>query len=106
MSEDIGIIESESRASIEEAERIAPEVRRPRSAFDQGIRERELGSLREAESLFRQAKKRALEVIEWWAVARDAIEDAEAALGAASGENVADLKDQVAEARGCCGRSG
>lgn len=99
LSEDIGIIESESRASIEEAERIAPEVRRPRSAFDQGIRERELGSLREAESLFRQAKKRALEVIEWWAVARDAIEDAEAALGAASGENVADLKDQVAEAR-------
>ena len=74
-------------------------VRRPRSAFDQGIGERELGSLREAESLFRQAKKRALEVIEWWAVARDAIEDAEAALGAASGENVADLKDQVAEAR-------
>jgi hypothetical protein len=45
-----------------------------------GQREVELGSLREGEALFRQAKKRAMEVIEWWEKAEEAIREASALL--------------------------
>ena len=73
-------LKSDSLNSVETAENIAPIVKRPRKAWDMGQREVELGSLREGEALFRQAKKRAMEIIEWWEKAEEAIREASALL--------------------------
>ena len=80
LADDVEIIKNDSLQSVEMAENIAPIVKRPRKAWDMGQREVELGSLREGESLFRQAKKRAMEVIEWWEKAEEAIREASALL--------------------------
>jgi len=70
---DVEAIKSDSLDAVTTAEEIAPTAKRPRKAWDMGQREVELGSLREGEALFRQAKKRANEIIEWWAKAEEAI---------------------------------
>jgi hypothetical protein len=70
---DVEAIKEDSLNAVNTAEEIAPVAKRPRKAWDMGQREVELGSLREGEALFRQAKKRAYEVIEWWAKAEEAI---------------------------------
>ncbi len=70
---DVEAIKSDSLDAVNTAEDIAPIAKRPRKAWDMGQREVELGSLREGEALFRQAKKRANEIIEWWAKAEEAI---------------------------------
>jgi hypothetical protein len=70
---DVDAIKEDSLNAVNAAEEIAPVAKRPRKAWDMGQREVELGSLREGEALFRQAKKRAHEVIEWWGKAEEAI---------------------------------
>ncbi len=70
---DVDDIRMDALNSINEAEKIAPIVKRPRKAWEMGEREVELGSLREGEILFRQSKKRANEIIEWWEKAEEAI---------------------------------
>ena len=63
-----------------------------------GQREVELGSLREGESLFREAKKRADEIIEWWGKAEAAIREG-AALLAKSEHAQESLDELLADAR-------
>jgi len=80
LADDVEVIKTDSLNCVETAENIAPIVKRPRKAWDMGQREVELGSLREGEALFRQAKKRAMEIIEWWEKAEEAIREASALL--------------------------
>ncbi|MFB1005167.1 MAG: hypothetical protein QMC59_01650, partial [Candidatus Poseidoniaceae archaeon] len=76
LSGDVEAIRADARASMDEAESIAPTAKRPRKSFDMGEREVKLGSLREGEMLFRQSKKYANEIIEWWGVAEKAFAEA------------------------------
>ena len=64
-----------------------------------GVREIELGSLREGELLFRQAKKRAGEIIEWWGKAENAIAEASRMLDGRSGENINHLHEMLSDAK-------
>ena len=66
LADDVDAVLEDARKFVEQAEDIAPIVKRPRKAYDMGLRELKLGSLREGETLLRQAKKRAKEIIEWW----------------------------------------
>ena len=63
---DVQVVKEDAKSSVDKAEEIAPSTRKARKSYDMGVREIELGSLREGELLFRQAKKRAGEIIEWW----------------------------------------
>lgn len=95
---DVDDIKQDSLKSVENAEIIAPIVKRPRKAWEMGQRELQLGSLREGEALFRQAKKRANEVIEWWEKAEIAITEASTKLS--NSEHVKnDLEDLLIEAK-------
>ena len=84
---DVDAIREDSLAAVEQAEEIAPTAKRPRKAWDMGQREVDLGSLREGEALFRQAKKRATEIIKWWQQAEEAIREASAMLSKAEHAN-------------------
>ena len=95
---DVDEIKSDSLNSVEKAERIAPIAKRPRKAWEMGQREVELGSLREGEALFRQAKQRANEIIEWWEKAEEAIREG-AALLAASQHSQENLEEILADAK-------
>jgi hypothetical protein len=81
LADDVEAIRADALSSVENAEEIAPIVKRPRKAFDMAEREVDLGSLREGETLYRQAKKRAGEIIEWWEKAEKAITTASRLLG-------------------------
>ncbi|MDP7374835.1 MAG: hypothetical protein QF445_04955, partial [Candidatus Poseidoniaceae archaeon] len=95
---DVEEIKADSLNSVEKAERIAPIAKRPRKAWEMGQREVDLGSLREGEALFRQAKQRASEIIEWWEAAEEAIREG-AALLAASQHSQDDLEEILADAK-------
>lgn len=95
---DVDEIKADSLKSVEAAEAIAPIAKRPRKAWDMGQREVELGSLREGEALFRQAKMRANEIIEWWEKAEEAIREG-AALLAASNHSQDGLEEILADAK-------
>ncbi|MEC8789067.1 MAG: hypothetical protein VXX17_03290, partial [Candidatus Thermoplasmatota archaeon] len=95
---DVDEIKSDSLNSVERAEEIAPVAKRPRKAWEMGQREVELGSLREGEALFRQAKQRANEIIEWWEKAEEAIREG-AALLAASQHSQENLEEILADAK-------
>ena len=99
LEKDVVAIEADALSAVEKAEAVAPTVRRPRSAFDAARREVELGSLREGESLFRQAKRRAETVVAWWARAQEAIEAASLALADRDEEHLAQLHEALAEAK-------
>ena len=99
LEKDVVAIEADALSAVEKAEAVAPTVRRPRSAFDAARREVELGSLREGESLFRQAKRRAETVVAWWARAQEAIEAASLALANREEEHLAQLHEALAEAK-------
>ena len=76
LSGDVEIIQDDALKAVQQAEEIAPTAKKARKSFEMGIREVKLGSLREGEMLFRQSKKLAQEVIEWWQKAEKAIEEA------------------------------
>ena len=99
MSEDVEAIKNDAYAAVEKAENIAPTVARPRSALVQGDREVELGSLREGEMLYRQAKIRAGKVIEWWAKAEKAIIKAKNLVSGLDGEQSLHLKAILKESQ-------
>ncbi|MDE0857801.1 MAG: hypothetical protein OSA38_04460 [Candidatus Poseidoniaceae archaeon] len=99
LSGDVEAIRADARASMDEAESIAPTAKRPRKSFDMGEREVKLGSLRDGEMLFRQSKKYANEIIEWWAVAEKAIGEAGRQLQGKSGDGVDHLREMLADAR-------
>ena len=95
---DVEEIKADSLHSVETAEKIAPIAKRPRKAWDMGQREVKLGSLREGEALFRQAKKRASEIIQWWEKAEEAIREG-ASLLAASEHSQDGLEDILSDAK-------
>lgn len=99
LADDVEAVLKDAREFMEQAEQIAPVVKRPRKAFDMGLREIELGSLREGEMLFRQAKKRAKEVIEWWSQAEKAIGEAQRQLDGKTEENFRHLHEMLADAK-------
>ena len=63
-----------------------------------GEREVSLGSLREGELLFRQAKKRASEIVLWWEKAETAVLEATRALDGKQGAGVKHLRELLADA--------
>ena len=95
---DVEEIKADSLASVELSEEIAPIAKRPRKAWDMGQREVELGSLREGEALFRQAKQRASEIIEWWQKAEEAIREASSLLSSSKHKQDG-LEEILADAR-------
>ena len=99
LADDVEIIRADALSTVEQAEGVAPTARRPRKAYEMGEREVHLGSLREGELLFRQAKKRATEVLTWWKRAEDSIAEATRALDGKNGEGVAALRDMLAQAK-------
>ncbi|MBG46310.1 MAG: hypothetical protein CMB76_07305 [Euryarchaeota archaeon] len=95
---DVEEIKADSLKAVESAEEIAPIAKRPRKAWDMGKREVELGSLREGEALFRQAKQRASEIIEWWQKAEEAIREASSLLSSSKHKEEA-LEEILADAK-------
>ena len=96
---DVEIIRYDALQAVEAAETIAPTVQRPRKAYDMGEREVSLGSLREGELLFRQAKKRAAEIVEWWEKAETVVLEAKRALDGKTGAGVKQLRELLADAQ-------
>ena len=88
LSKDIADIEQDSEKNVVNSEVIAPRTERPRNAMNLGKRELELGSLREAEKLFRMAKMRALDIIEHWEDAEIAIQNAREAITGLMGSDL------------------
>ena len=84
LAEDISEIRDVCAATVAEASEIAPTAKKPQRSMDAGDRERDLGSLREAEMLYRRGKKLALNIIENWNAAEEQI--------VASSKLIADLE--------------
>ena len=99
LADDVSAIQEDALEHMIKAERIAPIIKRPRKAYEMGEREVVLGSLREGESLFRQAKRRANEVIRWWQIAENAIEEGSKLLSGRDGEEMQNLRDLLKEAK-------
>jgi hypothetical protein len=99
LADDVSAIEEDALLHIVKAEGIAPIIKRPRKAYEMGEREVILGSLREGESLFRQAKSRACEVIRWWELAENAIEEGSKLLSGRDGAEMQNLRDLLQEAK-------
>jgi hypothetical protein len=85
LSNDLGAIRQESESAVAEAKKIAPMATRPARCMTTGDRESELGSLRDAEQLYREAKRRSIEISSHWKPAEDAIAAARAAISAVGG---------------------
>ncbi len=96
---DVQVVKEDAKSSVDRAEQIAPLTKRARKSYDMGVREIELGSLREGELLFRQAKKRAAEIIEWWEKAENAIAEASRMLDGKSGESINHLHEMLSDAK-------
>ena len=99
LADDVEVIRRDALQAVDEAETLAPTTKRPRKAYDMGLREVNLGSLREGEQLFRQAKKRAHDIIAWWVKAESAIAEASRALDGKRGDGVAHLHELLGQAK-------
>ena len=99
LATDVDVVRNEALLVLQHAEELAPLVKRPRKAFEMGEREASLGSLREAEGLFRQAKRRAQEIVTWWAQAEEAIRTAEELLTGQSGAGIDNLRQIIRDAK-------
>jgi len=96
---DVEIIMQDALTAVEAAENIAPIAKRPRKSFIAGVREVELGSLRDGELLFRRAKKSANEIVEWWRAAENAITEASRQLSGKTGDAVDHLIEMLNDAK-------
>lgn len=99
LATDVDVVRSEALIVIQHAEELAPLANRPRKSYEMGEREASLGSLREAEGLFRQAKRRAQEIVTWWGQAEEAIHTAEELLTGQSGATIDNLRQIVRDAK-------
>ncbi len=104
LATDVDVVRNEALLVIQHAEDLAPLVKRPRKSYEMGEREVSLGSLREAEGLFRQAKRRASEIVTWWAQAEEAIRNAEELLTGKSGATIENLRQIIRDAKKQLGR--
>ena len=99
LADDVEIIRNDALNAVTQASDIAPTAKRPKKAFDMGEREVTLGSLREGELLFREAKKRAREGIEWGAQAEEAITTGSRMLDGKKGDGIQRLHEMLNEAK-------
>ena len=99
LATDVDVVRSEALLVIQHAEELAPLAKRPRKSYEMGEREVTLGSLREAEGLFRQAKRRALEIVTWWEQAETSIREAEELLTGQSGATIDNLRQIIRDAK-------
>ena len=99
LADDVEIIRKDALEAVAMAEEIAPTAKRPRKAYDMGEREVKLGSLREGEQLYRQAKKRAADIVAWWSKAESIILEATRALDGKQGAGVSHLRELLSDAK-------
>ena len=99
LATDVDVVRGEALLIIQHAEELAPLAKRPRKSYEMGEREASLGSLREAEGLFRQAKRRAQEIVTWWEQAEEAIQTADELLTGKSGATINNLRQIIRDAR-------
>ena len=98
LSSDIQAIRADAADAVEQADDVAPTAKRPAKCLAQGDREAKLGSLREAEMLFRKAKGHAHDIIEFWAKAEASIGDAKRSLAGCEGSQFEPLFRAVKDA--------
>ena len=99
MAVDIDAIRADALEAVEKAEAIAPVVEGPRRAFQMGDKEAGLGSLREAETLYRVAKTKAGAIEDNWRAAADSIATAEKAIADKSGAATDSVRGILAAAK-------
>jgi hypothetical protein len=99
LAEDISEIRDVCAASVEQAAEIASTAKKPQRSMDAGDRERDLGSLREAEMLYRRAKKLALNIIEHWKAAEDQIAESSLLIAELEGSQHQQLHELLLQAK-------
>ena len=99
LAEDITEIRQVCADSVEQASDIAPTAKKPQRSMDAGDRERDLGSLREAEMLYRRAKKLALNIIEHWAAAEEQIVESSKLISSLEGSQHQQLHELLLQAK-------
>ena len=99
LADDISEIRDVCAASVEEAAEIASIAKKPQRSMDAGDRERDLGSLREAEMLYRRAKKLALNIIENWAAAEEQIAESSKLISDLQGSQHQQLHELLLQAK-------
>ena len=98
LSSDIQEIRADAAEAVEQADDVAPTAKRPARCLAQGDREAQLGSLREAEMLYRKAKGHAMDIIDFWAKAEASIGDAKRSLAGCEGAQYESLFSAVKDA--------
>jgi tetratricopeptide (TPR) repeat protein len=99
LAEDISEIRDVCAASVEQAAEIASTAKKPKRSMDAGDRERDLGSLREAEMLYRRAKKLATNIIDHWQAAEDQIAESSKLIATLEGSQHQQLHDLLLQAK-------
>ena len=99
LAEDISDIRNVCAASVSEAAEIASTAKKPQRSLDAGDRERDLGSLREAEMLYRRAKKLALNIIENWTKAEEQIVESSQLIAELEGSQHQQLHELLLQAK-------
>ena len=99
LAEDISEIRDVCAATVAEASEIAPTAKKPQRSMDAGDRERDLGSLREAEMLYRRAKKLALNINEHWNAAEEQIIESSKLIAGLEGSQYQQLHELLIQAK-------
>jgi tetratricopeptide (TPR) repeat protein len=99
LAEDISEIRDVCAATVAEASEIAPTAKKPQRSMDAGDRERDLGSLREAEMLYRRAKKLALNINEHWNAAEEQIISSSKLIAGLEGSQYQQLHELLIQAK-------
>ena len=99
LADDITEIRQVCADTVEEANEIAPTAKKPQRSMDAGDRERDLGSLREAEMLYRRAKKLALNIIQHWTAAEEQIAESSKLIASLEGSQHQQLHDLLLQAK-------
>ena len=99
LAEDISEIRDVCAATVAEASEIAPTAKKPQRSMDAGDRERDLGSLREAEMLYRRAKKLALNINEHWNAAEEQIVESSKLIAGLEGSQYQQLHELLIQAK-------
>ena len=99
LAEDISEIRDVCAATVAEASEIATTAKKPQRSMDAGDRERDLGSLREAEMLYRRAKKLALNIVQHWVAAEDQIVESSKLIAELDGSQHQQLHELLLEAK-------
>ena len=99
LADDITEIRQVCADTVEQASEIAPIAKKPLRSMNAGDRERDLGSLREAEMLYRRAKKLALNIIQHWAAAENQIAESSQLISKLEGSQHQQLHDLLLQAK-------